>query len=130
MSAEVAGAVPVVTIEVTAPTGTAADDAPSAQHDEAQHDTVALRPHEGPSSPGDARRWSMLLPSWMAFGRRKALAELIATEERYVSDLRALVEGYLNRLPTEVSWRGVSLRSRRTGVYSDTVGRESTREGG
>ena len=50
----------------------------------------------------EERRWSSLLPEWMTFGRRKALSELLATEERYVADLKTLVEGYLNRLPAEV----------------------------
>ena len=52
----------------------------------------------------EAQRYSALLPEWMAFGRRKAMAELVATEDSYVASLKQLVHGYLNRLPHEVGF--------------------------
>jgi hypothetical protein len=49
-------------------------------------------------SASDARRWSSLLPDKMSFGRRKAVAELLGTEEHYLQDLKHLLEGYRQRM--------------------------------
>lgn len=58
-------------------------------------------------SLSDSRRWSSLMPDKMSFGRRKAVAELLGTEEHYLEDLKNLLEGYRQRMEgANVSWGG------------------------
>ena len=38
------------------------------------------------------------MPEKMSFGRRKAVAELLGTEEHYLQDLKNLLEGYRLRM--------------------------------
>jgi hypothetical protein len=76
----------------------------TSEADEKSSAAVLLRNNGGATAADvEERRWTSLLPEWMNLGRRKTLSELLATEERYVADLKALVDGYLNRLPAEVS---------------------------
>eukprot|EP00730_Choanoeca_flexa_P000132 TRINITY_DN10059_c0_g1_i1.p1 TRINITY_DN10059_c0_g1~~TRINITY_DN10059_c0_g1_i1.p1 ORF type:complete len:769 (+),score=229.01 TRINITY_DN10059_c0_g1_i1:120-2426(+) len=71
------------------------------------HDLISSLPPnlasvaESPLSPTDTRRWSNLMPSNMSFGRRKAAAELLATEDNYVTDLTHLLTGYRDELCRE-----------------------------
>eukprot|EP00049_Salpingoeca_infusionum_P015879 m.314074 g.314074 ORF g.314074 m.314074 type:complete len:837 (+) comp15969_c0_seq2:341-2851(+) len=48
-----------------------------------------------------SKRWSSALPDSVSFRKRKCIGELIATEQSYLADLKAVRDGYFTQIPTE-----------------------------